>query len=282
MTKTASSQGATIELKGPFAARDLRALRSAGPIDCLSLTKHPLITAKLATALSGIPSLRWLHLWCETTRTAMGRIIAIPGMEELDVLQLRKPGTLGNFAHAGGLKRFQCAFMSEEDFLEISRSPNLVRLMAQNGTLSIRALDAVLELPKLRELDLEEANLDDEMAAALASSSTVETLDIAATRVTAKGLRSICAMSQLRALDIWALDIVDEDLDLLTGLPNLEYLSIGGHEHHPTLKAKGVLPRLAALPSLKRIWLDGIPLSRSEEAALKRRYDDVRTSSATS
>ena len=69
-------------------------------------------------------------------------------------------------------------------------------------------------------------------------------------------------MSQLRSLDIWALDIQEEDLELLNDLPNLEYLSIGGgYEDQTTLTSKGVLPRLAQLPSLKRVWLDGITLS---------------------
>ena len=154
--------------------------------------------------------------------------------------------------------------------------PNLEELGAQCAMISTRALDNILSLPKLRNLDLEETEFDDKMATALASSSTIEALDVGATRVTAKGLRSICTMSQLRSLDIWALDIQEKDLDLLNDLPNLEYLSIGGHDDQTTLTSKGVLPRLAAFPSLKRVWLDGITLSSSERAALERRYEYVR------
>lgn len=276
MTTAAASDSGTIRLAGPFGPRELRRLRSQGQIECLSLTKQPLITAELAKELAALVSVRWLHLWCATTRTAMRYVIPIPGLEELDVLRIRYPGTLENFVGATDLKRFQCGFMTELDLLEISRLPNLEELCAQNAALSTGALDAILGLPKLRKLDLEEANLDDKMATALASSSTIEALEVGATRVTAEGLQSICTMSQLRSLDIWALDIQNEDLDLLSELPNLEYLSIGGPDYQNTLTSKGVLPRLAALPSLKRVWLDGITLSSDERVALEKRYEYVR------
>ena len=98
MTPGAASDDGTIKLEGPLTASALRGLRSHGPIDCLSLTKQPVITAALAKALTGLVSVRWLHLWCATTRTAMGHVIKIPGLEELDVLGIRHPGALVNFA----------------------------------------------------------------------------------------------------------------------------------------------------------------------------------------
>ncbi len=277
MTTTATSDAATITLEGPFGARDLRSLRSQGRIEYLELTKQPLITARVAKELSALVSVRLLYLWCTITRTAMRHVISIPDLEILDILEIRYPGALENFVEATELKTFRCNhYMSEDDLLEVSRLPNLAELGAQNATLSTRALGAILSLPKLRKLDLECTDLDDKMATALASSSTIEALEVGATRVTAKGLRSICTMSQLRSLDIWALDIQEEDLDLLNDLPDLEYLSIGGHDEQTTLTSKGVLPRLAALPSLKRVWLDGITLSSSERAALEKRYEYVR------
>ena len=206
----------------------------------------------------------------------MRHVISIPGLEGLQLRGIRHPGVLENFEGATEIKTFLCDFLSDDDLLAIARLPNLEDLAAQTATLSARALEAILRMPKLRKLDLEETELDDDMATALPSSSTLEALDIGATRVTAVGLRSICTMSQLRHLDIWALDIQEEDLELLGSLPNLEYLSLGGYEGQTTLTSKGVLPRLAQLPSLKRIWLDGIALSSNERAALEKRYEYVR------
>jgi hypothetical protein len=83
-------------------------------------------------------------------------------------------------------------------------------------------------------------------------------------------------MSQLQSLDIWWTNIVEKDLDLLANLTNLEYLSIGGYDGQKLLIAKGVIPRLAAIPKLKKIWLDGITLTAEEQELLKERYEYVR------
>jgi hypothetical protein len=83
-------------------------------------------------------------------------------------------------------------------------------------------------------------------------------------------------LSQLRSFDIWAIDIVESDLDVLSNLSQLEYLSVGGYDDQTILTAKGVLPRLKEIPSLKRIWLDGIVLTESEKKALKEQYEYVQ------
>lgn len=268
---------ADVLLEGPFGARDLRKVCLQTRLETLSLIKQPLFTVKIAKELSALSALRRLWLWCTTTRAAMHHAISIPGLEVLDVLDVRHPGALRNFDEAIALKEFRCpGSLSEEDLLEISRLPNLVELGAQHATVSMKAIEAIVAMPRIRALDLEATALDDEMASMLASSPTIEKLEIGATRVTAAGLRSICTMLQLRSLDIWALDILEQDLDSLVDLPNLERLYIGSYEGQTALTSKGVLPRLAMFPSLKRIWLDGIVLSNSQKEALERRYEDVR------
>jgi len=128
----------------------------------------------------------------------------------------------------------------------------------------------------LENLDLEASNLDDEMAKVLATSSKIAQLDVGATRMGPSGLQEICKMKQLRELDIWALDLNEGDLDCLEALPNLEYLSVGGHDGQKRLTSKGVLPRLSRLRSLRRIWLDGIPVSEKESSQLKERYEKAQ------
>lgn len=114
------------------------------------------------------------------------------------------------------------------------------------------------------------------MAGTLATSKMISQLDVGATRLGPKGLQLICQMTQLRELDIWALDIEESDLDMLAALSNLEYLSVGGYDEQTVLTAKGVLPRIAQLPSLKRLWIDGIPLTSDEVAKLEKRYEHVQ------
>lgn len=265
---------------GPFSTRTqkLKSLNKYGRIEKLSLTKQPLLTAKLASNFFELQSVREFWLWCSVTRIAMRHVITIPGLEKLSILAIKQPGRLKNFAAANSLKVFSCNFMSEADLLEISNLPILQELHAQNSTLTPKALDALLQMPTLEHLDLEATAFDDEMAAIVAESKTIKHLDVGALRLTSKGLQQLSKMSQLRSLDIWAIDVGESDLDCLSKLSELEYLSIGGYYEQTILTAKGVLPRLKEIPSLKKIWLDGIVLTESEKKTLKEQYEYVQVS----
>jgi hypothetical protein len=83
-------------------------------------------------------------------------------------------------------------------------------------------------------------------------------------------------MGQLRSLDLWASGIKESDLDLLTHLANLEYLSVGGVEGQSAFNPESLVRRLEAIPSLKRVWLDGVPLTEAQKATLESRYSYVR------
>jgi hypothetical protein len=198
----------SVTLEGTFGAAELRQFCAPGRFDSLSLTKQPLITARIAKELSALESVKTLWLWCPITRTAMRHVISMPDLEILDILRFRGPGALENFSGATALKEVRCnGGMSEADLLAIAELPNVEELAAQWSALTLRALEAILGMPKLHRLDLEATPLDDEMAKALAKSSNIDMLEIGATRVTAAGLRDICTMSQLHYLDIWQLDI---------------------------------------------------------------------------
>ena len=73
------------------------------------------------------------------------------------------------------------------------------------STLTRAVTESLLSLDKLRELDLEGSNLDDEMVRSFANSRQLQRLLIGGTNVTSTGLQFICKMGQLRELDIWAL-----------------------------------------------------------------------------
>jgi Leucine-rich repeat (LRR) protein len=278
---TLENEDKWLSLEGPFSTKTkkLLCLNKYHRIEKLSLTKQPLLTAKLARNFSALQSVGWLWLWCSVARTALQYIITIPDLEKLDILEMKKPGKLKNFDQANSLKEFRCNhYMSEADILEIAKLPDLKELGAQGSAITERAIDALLQMPKLERLDLENSEFNDVMAAVIAESKTLTHLDIGASRLTSKGLKKICEMSQLRSLDIWLTDIAESDLDLLSNLSNLEFLSIGGYDDQTVLTAKGVLPRLKEIPSLKRIWLDGIPLTENEKRLLKEEYEYVQLS----
>ena len=266
-----------LSVEGPFDSRDIEGLEKFGPIAKLSLTKQDLITAKIANGFGSLASVNWLWLWCSVTRTAMRNIMAIPNLEVLDILEFQDPGKLANFSQATSLRIFRCNhYMTEADLVEISSLPALQELGAQNSEITPKALETLLCHPTLERIDLEATEFTDAMAAMVAGSKSIKHLEIGASRITSRGLKLISEMRQLRTLDIWATDIAEQDLELLANLPALESLSIGGADGQTSLTAKGTLPRLKQITSLKRVWLDGISLSPSEKSELERRYEYFR------
>jgi len=134
----------------------------------------------------------------------------------------------------------------------------------------------LLKLPNLISLDLEATRFDDKAAAMMATSKVIKVLSISATKITKRGLKSICQMSQLESLDIWSTDICENDLKLLLRLENLEYLSLGGYQGQTSLTLKGIMPYLEKMPSLRRLWLDGVVLTEAEKKVMQSRYEYFR------
>lgn len=267
----------SLSLKGPFKAKDIRAFQFYKFIDELSLTDQKVVTVEIAKGFSSIQSVRNLRLWCSITRTAMRYIINIPDLEQLYILDFRHPGFLENFSSISSLKDFYCNYsLSEKDLLEISKSLSIQKLSAQGALLTPFALDSLLQMPVLNYLDIEGTEFSDNMANTLSLSSGIKKLRICNNPISAKGLKSICNMPQLKSLDIWATDIIEKDLALLENLPHLESLSIGNLNEQSILSFKGVLPYLQNIPSLKKIWLDGILVTESEKKKLEQHYESVR------
>lgn len=276
MTKSSPRDDWT-KLEGRVSAADIRRL-GKGAIETLSLTKMPTLTAKVAQGLSSLQSVDRLWLWCDVTRTAMRHVIAVPDLRILDVLNLVKPGRLEPFSVASNLEVFRGNhYLTEEDLLQVATCKSLRELGAQGAGLSSRAIEAILDLPKLESLDLEGSEFNDEMAEQTSASTLLTSLDVGATRITRAGLKHLCKMKQLRSLDLWAITSIQEsDLDLLAELPNLEYVSVGEFSEVPSFNAETLLPRLNAVSSLRRIWLDGVKLDPPQRASLETRYESVR------
>jgi hypothetical protein len=238
-----------------------------------------LLTVKVARGFAALASVTRLWVWCDVTRAAMRYVISIPGLKVLDVLYLRPPGRLAGFAEATALEVFRSYWLNDRDLIEIASCRSLRELAAQYATLTMPVLDALLDLPRLQSLDLEGSNINDSFAKRLSASRSLCSLDLGATQLTGKGLKYICRMRQLRSLDLWASKIIEADIELLADLPHLEYLAIGQVEGEAVFSADTLLPRLRAIRSLKRIWLDGIGLSQRAKRQLERRYKTVRITS---
>jgi hypothetical protein len=266
-----------VKLSGTVSAQDIRELSKLGDIDKLSIVQESLLTAEVARGLSALKSVRLLWLWCDVTRTAMRHVLAIPNLQVLDVLHIRYPGRLQSFQRATSLQEFRCnTGLAEDDLLEIATCHSLREIGAQSSEISPKVIDAFLRMPSLISLDIEGSNFNDGMAGHLCRSSQLRFLDIGATTVTGAGLKAISKMRQLTSLDLWATAIDEADIDVLTQLPNLEYLSVGHVEGTSTFSGNTLLPRLSAIPSLRRIWLDGVALSAEQKRFLHATYQDAR------
>ena len=273
----ANTRDGWVKLKGPIRPADIRALRGRGHIEKLSIIDSPLLTARVAQGFTALTSVSQLWLWCDVTRTAMRTVLAIPALKVLDVLCITAPGKLGGFAAATSLETFRGNhYLSEADILEVTTCQSLREIGAQNASISPCVIDALLSLPQLESLDLEGTVFDDAMAKQISTSTRLASLDLGATRLTRLGLSHLCQMKQLRSLDLWATSIEENDIDLLAQLPGLEYLSIGDTEGSERFDAETLLPRLAAIRSLQRIWLDGVAINPQQLAQLESRFSYVR------
>ena len=268
------------KIEGEPTAEAMRALSTIKHIEKLSVTKSRLLTVALVKHFSRLQSVRWMWLWCDITRTAMRHILSVPGLEVLDVLNITAPGKLEGFGDAKTLHTVRANhYLQEADVLAITKCSTIRELAIQNAELTPNVIAALLSLKLLMVLDVEGSNFDDSMANSLSTSKTLQELDIGATKITRVGLQDIILMKQLRSLDLWATKLTDDDLELLLHLPYLEYLSIGNYDGLQSLDADKLVALLLALPSLKRIWLDGISVTDIQKITLEAKLESVRITS---
>lgn len=263
-------------LRGHFGDEALLALRTSDHIPRLSLTNMPLVSVRHAKALSGLRSIDQLWVWCSVTRPAMRHLVQLPGLRQVDVLNLVGPGRLAHFGRARNLAIFRANHcMIEDDLLGVAKCESIQELGAQGSELTRKALSSLMALPLLANLDIEGTCFDDSMARQLSQSTSIRALDIGATQITGRGLRHLAKMSSIRSLDLWATRVSEDDLELLREFPDLEYVSIGHVEGSRSMDAQRVVSLLLELPSLKRVWLDGIKVGNDQRQALEQRLDKV-------
>lgn len=242
----------------------------------LHLSKFTQFGIGHARRLAGL-RVEQLWIWCDVTRAAMNHLIALEGLRELDIHCMTGPGKLKNFHKAAQLEVFRANhYMTESDLLQVAQCPSIRVLGAQHADLARSAFAALLSMPKLAALDLEGTRFDDKMAKQMSRSTTISALDVGGTLLTGAGLAHLVTMTQLRSLDLWALDLNAADLAMLQALPNLEYVSLGGHDHAPSLDADAITTLILESRSVKRVWLDGVRLERGQRDALETKLESLR------
>lgn len=277
----APDQNGYYTLSGDIPDEAIQSVAALGPTEKLKVTGIPLVTVRLAKRLAPL-RVEQLWIWCDITRRAMRYLIEIPELRIMDVLCIAGPGQLANFGKARHLEVFRANhYMTERDLLEVTQCASLREIGAQNAELSASVISALLALPNLTGLDLEATRFDDRMARRISASRTLAALDLGGTRITRRGLEHLTAMRQLHSLDLWATDLNEADLKLLLNFPNLEYLSLGGYDHLPSLDADKITSLLLDMPSLKRVWLDGVCIEPDQQAELEARFDSLRLTSVT-
>ncbi len=266
------------KLQGSFGIAELRALAPLGHINKLSIAEIPLLTVAISRGFASLQSVSHLWLWSWVTKGSMRHIVSIPGLQVLDVLGIRHPGRLQGFSAAESLETFRCnTGMNSDDLIEIATSRSIKDLGAQSATLTTAAVSALISMPCLVSLDIEGSNFDDVFAEQISASRSLRSLDVGATRLTGKGLKHLSRMKQLTSLDLWASDIKEADIALLADLPCLEYLSVGLQVDGETnFNAETLLPKLKAIKSLSRIWLDGVSVSAQTRKKFEAHFETVR------
>lgn len=251
-------------------------LRSIGHIEKLSLRDLRVVTVKHARLLAGLPSVGQLWI-CGATRPAIRHLVRLPGLRELFVLSLERPGRIAGFDKANTLEIFRTSDdMTEREVLDICQCKTIKELGIQRAQLTMESIEALLSLPALERLDIECTRFNNKMARVLARSETIIGLDLGATDITRIGLQHLVSMKRLTALDLWATALTEDDLELLRQLPALEYLSLGNYDHLPSLDPARIMALLMALPNLTNVWLDGVDVSANDREILEKKLERVR------
>ena len=267
----------SIRLEGQIDLARLQALAAQGRIDTLMLYTEQLLDSTLATGLTEAEEIGHLRLLCPVTRSALRRVIGLRGLDTLELSHLCAPGRLGGFDKAGDLHSVIAPHcLCESDLCAIAASPGVHTLDAHASKLTPRALDAVLEMPRLERLLLGGGALTDALAPQLPRGSGILALNLAHAPLSRSGLTHVLRMPALRELDLWATPLQLDDLDMLAGLPQLENLSLGHWDDERKFDGAALLAKLAPLPALRTVSLDGVRLDPSTRMAFKARFADFR------
>jgi hypothetical protein len=105
---------------------------------------------------------------------------------------------------------------------------NLVYLSLIRARVTLKSIQSISTLSKLKTLIFRKTRLDDRKLSVLSAMTGLEYLDISKTKVTAMGLEFIEDMKSLRYLNLAGIDVCDDSIEALAGMHDLEYLNLSG------------------------------------------------------
>lgn len=256
-------------------AAALAALAEHGRLPSLSINCTSVFATRHARAIAALPGVGRLQIWAPATCSAIGVVLQTPGIERLELLEIRAGAALRGFESAHALDTLSIAMFGKRpgDLLAVARSPAL-RLCFVMDAFATRPeeLAALAAMPRLEKLSLENCDIDDKAAAALPSDTRLHGLFLASNPITDAGLQALVRASSLRELDLWETRVTVAGVALLEALPDLEYLSLGHADPTNTFDPDVLLPQLMRLPKLQRLELDGIALDPRQREAYERRF----------
>jgi len=279
MSKTIQNDWTEIET--PITPNSLKKLSKCNHINKLYAKQDLLLTADIAKKFGTVKSIEELWLWCDVTKAALRYILAIPKLKRLHIFCIKSLGKTDVYSKSMVLETFYCAFsdkLSLGDYKELLSCKTLKNISLMNSDLNIEIINLFLKASHIKSIELEDSNFNDRMAICISKSKSIEKIELGGTLISRIGLEHICNMNQLQSLDIWNTKIQENDLNLLTKLQNLEYLSLGQGYDDNVFGSKSVINSIEPIKSLKRLWLDGIKFDSSEISYLKKRYEKVQIS----
>lgn len=242
---------------------------SLDKLEALQLSKTTLPSAK---GWAGLRSLRSLHVIdCELTVTDLEHIASLPSLEHLRVSNWQAPIARNALVALRAAPRLRHAFLharppSRAEGEALAATPALRALVVcledakqLDGVKALGAFRGALGLSLVARHQLSDAIL--EQLPALVPE--VQALDFdqhqivgLCKQVTPKGLREIGKLAALRWLNlrgVYTSKLTNEDMEFLSGLPELEALSVGG-VGKVSAKLYDTLGQLTKLRSLDVSW----------------------------
>lgn len=134
-----------------------------------------------------------------------------------------------------------------------------------NSELTDADLQALSDLPSLRELQLDHTNITDRATIYLESCRRLRVLGLQQVKITDASLPYIAKLAQLRELDLWGTRVTSGGLSALTPLRHLEELWL-----HDTSVSDDVIPILSGFRSLRTVGLGNTKVTASGKRELRR------------
>lgn len=249
-------------------------------LERLELAKTNVTSTGLAR-LAGLTKLRWLSLAdCQIDDRGLEHLKQLVALEFLDLGNTQV--TDAGLQNLSGLSRLKTLWLygtqttdaglarlsSLAELEEISYSKHyslrglaqlksLTVLQPQSESVNNDDLALLVDMPRLRELNLSQSNVTDAALEHVGKLKQLKSLNLHQTAITDRGLERIGQLTQLEVLSLSQTAITDAGLAKLSGLTELTFLGV---DKTQTTEA-GLIALKRALPKLMARWAWGSGMS---------------------